>query len=293
MNPVQELAATARVPISVIVPAFNEATVIRRCLEALTDGAEPGEVDVVVACNGCSDDTAAVARAFGGPVRVVETHEASKIAALNLGDAAARHYPRFYVDADVVLDVTSLRRMAALLADGRALAASPRMEMDLSHAGWAVRAFYRVWNLLPYTREGMIGVGSYGLSHAGRERFEAFPDVIADDGYVRLLFRAGERVSVPGAQVRVVAPKGLDDLIRIKTRSRLGGYELRDRYPDLTRAEQSSKSYGGALGAVAARPWLWPHAMVYLYVNMVARRRAARQLRSRETYVWERDHSSR
>jgi hypothetical protein len=42
----------------------------------------------------------------------------------------------------------------------------------------------------------MIGVGSYGLSASGRSRFAEFPDVIADDGFVRLQFRAGERVSV-------------------------------------------------------------------------------------------------
>ena len=92
---------------------------------------------------------------------------------------------------------------------------------------------------LPYVREGMIGVGVYAVSEDGRRRFEAFPDVIADDGYVRMLFGPSERVSRRDAPVRVYAPKRLSDLVRIKTRSRLGRYELGQRFPDLRRATRN------------------------------------------------------
>ncbi len=57
---------------SVVIPAHDEAAVIGRCLDALFTGFEPGELDVVVVCNGCTDDTASAARASGHPVRVVE-----------------------------------------------------------------------------------------------------------------------------------------------------------------------------------------------------------------------------
>ncbi len=72
--------------ISVIIPAHDEGSVIARTLEAMTNGAAPGELDVIVVCNGCTDDTAAVARRFGPPVRVIETDIAGKSHALNLGD---------------------------------------------------------------------------------------------------------------------------------------------------------------------------------------------------------------
>ena len=55
--------------------------------------------------------------------------------------------------------------------------------------------------------------------------------MIADDGYVRMLFSSGERVRVDEAPVRVYAPAGLSDLVRIKTRSLLGRYEFRERFP--------------------------------------------------------------
>ena len=51
---------------SVIIPAHNEAKVIRRCLEGLLAGAPAGEEpELIVVCNGCSDDTAAIARQVG------------------------------------------------------------------------------------------------------------------------------------------------------------------------------------------------------------------------------------
>ena len=54
--------------ISILVPAHNEETVIDRCLRAILDGALPGELEVIVICNGCSDGTARRARAYGNAV---------------------------------------------------------------------------------------------------------------------------------------------------------------------------------------------------------------------------------
>lgn len=280
-------------PISVVIAAHDEERVIARCLEAMLQGAGAEELEIVVVCNGCTDLTANVARGYAARgVRVMETPVASKTSALNLGDTEVIGFPRFYVDADVTLPLTSIRRIAARL-EGGALAASPVMTVDLRGAGAAVRAYYRIWMRLPYVREGLIGVGVYALSEEGRGRFEAFPDIIADDGYVRMLFADGERVRVDGAAVRVRAPESVSDLVRIKTRSRLGRDELGQRFPELVARERGTKSYGSALGAIVVRPWLWPAAAIYAAVVLRARRRARTQLASIDSYVWERDHSSR
>jgi hypothetical protein len=78
--------------ISIVIPAHDEERVIGRCLSGLASGAEPGELEVVVVANGCTDGTAAAARTFPG-VRVVETPVAGKAAALNLGDEHAPAFP--------------------------------------------------------------------------------------------------------------------------------------------------------------------------------------------------------
>src|SRR6476619_2539417 len=115
--------------ISVVIAAHNEQDVLGRCLDALLRTARMGELEIAVVCNGCTDGTADVARGYGEDVRVLETPEASKTAALNLGDRVVFGFPRFYVDADVTLPLASVRRIAVRLAKGDALAAAPVMDV--------------------------------------------------------------------------------------------------------------------------------------------------------------------
>ena len=60
-----------RAPLAVLVPAHDEALVIRATLERITAQLQPGDRLVVVADN-CSDDTAAIARDCGAEVLVRE-----------------------------------------------------------------------------------------------------------------------------------------------------------------------------------------------------------------------------
>lgn len=274
--------------ISAIIPAHNEEMVIGRCLKCLLDGARPGELEVIVACNGCTDRTAASARAFGPPVQVVEIPTASKTAALNVADQIATSFPRFYLDADVRLGIDDIRRLAAALELPGALLAAPKLRMDLRHTAWAVRAFYEVWTRLPYNQT-MVGTGVYALSAAGRSRFDRFPDVIADDGFVRFQFARGERATVADAEVWVDPPRTLAGLIRIKTRARLGQYQLRDRYPELRGTD--SKPRSSLLWTLLRQPVLWPCVLVYLGINLLTRWRARYMQTARRAYTWERDDS--
>ena len=277
--------------VSIVIPAHNEETTIGRCLSRLLGEGSSESLRVVVACNGCSDRTAEFARQFGDRVTVIETDVASKVYAMNLGDEASQGFPRFYMDADVVLSPNDIREVERTLQSGGVLAAAPRMQMDFSNASWAVRAFYHVWMALPYTRAGMMGVGVYALSDEGRRRFGRFPDIIADDGYIRVLFKPHERAAVDAAKSIVKAPSTLAGLIKIKTRSRLGGFQLAMLYPELMRNDD--KHYGAAIWDILKRPSIWPCVPVYLYVNLTAKRRALMQFRQLDQYVWERDDSSR
>jgi glycosyltransferase involved in cell wall biosynthesis len=275
---------------AIIIPAHNEATVIGQTLTALLQ--QTGEADeVIVVCNGCSDNTAEVARRFEPQVAVIETDVPSKTNALNLGDDAATSFPRMYLDADIMLGAGALAEIVRVLESGRWLAVSPDPKMDMNGASWAVRAYYDIWMSLPYCRSGMLGAGVYALSEAGRARFDRFPNVIADDGYVRALYKEEERGRVAKAQSIVRAPASLAWLIKIKTRSRLGGMELAKKFPDLLANE--IKDYSGALRGLVSKPLKWPKALVYLYVNLVSRILAKRRLQDLTQYRWEKDLSSR
>lgn len=277
--------------ISIIIPAHNEENVVCRTLAHLVAGVESGEIEVIVVCNGCTDGTAEKVTSCSPSIKCIETSIAGKSNALNLGDKAACCYPRFYQDADVIMNLDSIRKVAAVLQHGLYMAAAPKMQMILSASSLAVRCYYDVWQQLPYVQEGMIGVGVYALSEAGRKRFERFPELIADDGYIRALFTKIERTSVPTGFSYVRAPANLHGLIKIKTRSRLGGYQLQQMFPELL--ENEEKKYDHAAQLVAQQIDLWPKIPIYLLVNMVARLRAKRYARQFGYSGWERDDSSR
>ena len=276
--------------ISVIVPARNESAVIARTLKTMIDGALQGELEVIVVCNGCSDDTAEIARRIGLPVRVIETESAGKSHALNLGDQAARSFPRIYVDADVIIPIGGVRILARHLSRDGILAAAPTPDIDLTGCSWWVRAFYDIRALLPSSREGIGGSGVYALSRAGRRRFERFPRITADDGYVRLHFKSHERATLATARSKVFAPRTIKDLIATKTRAHYGSFELASRCPRLS--ENRGNSNHNAILALFRRPMLWPKLLVYNYVTILARHRARVRLRAGDP-GWERDDTSR
>ena len=276
---------------AIIIPAHNEQDVVTRCLESLRSDSGVTSREVILVANGCSDATAEVARQAWPGIEIVETHIASKSNALNLGDAIATGFPRFYMDADISLAPEAISIIASRMAETGALAAAPAMEMRLLDASWPVRAYYQVWQRLPYVQEGMIGVGIYALSEEGRRRFNRFPSIIADDGYVRRLFKPEERLCVRECTSVVTAPSSLWGLIKIKTRSRLGGYELTEKFPELV--ENEPKDYASAFRQLIRRPTIWPAVVVYVGVNIVARLRASKMHRQHAHSVWERDDSSR
>ena len=279
-------------PVSIIVPAHDEEVLLPRLLDGLTRGAAEGELDVIVVANACRDRTADVARGYADRgVRVIETPVGGKANALNLGDEAARHFPRFYVDADIGLTLDAVRKLTAVLARGDVLAAAPLPAIDLSQSSAAVRAFYDVWQRTPYMRSGMIGSGVYALSRAGRARFDRFPELTADDGFVRLHFAKGERVVVREVASKIVAPRDLASLIKIKTRSHFGNLELRRARPDLFANEEGGSGTGTA--KLAANPLRWPGLAGYVMVKLIARLRARRQLAAGRVGHWERDDTSR
>lgn len=221
-------AAPARAAISVVIPAHNEERTIERCVSSLLEGAEPGELEIIVACNGCQDATVAIASAFGPPVTVVVTDTASKRAALNLGDAAASGFPRFYLDADICITVEGLRRVAAALDEPDVHVAAPGLVIDSSQSVLPVRSYYRFYTCLPSVQADVAGRGVYALSSAARAHFDRFPDVTGDDHFIRTLFPLRSRVTVSEVTSQVEAPRTWSSLVRRKARIVAGNEEVEE-----------------------------------------------------------------
>ncbi|MFB8201802.1 bifunctional polysaccharide deacetylase/glycosyltransferase family 2 protein [Kitasatospora purpeofusca] len=104
-------------PVSVVVPAYNEQETIAACVRALLAGGCP-DIDVVVVDDGSGDGTAAAARTVADPrVRVLTQPNRGKPAALNAGVAHAAHDLILMVDADTVLAPGAVARLIADFAD--------------------------------------------------------------------------------------------------------------------------------------------------------------------------------
>ncbi|MGX5772054.1 glycosyltransferase family 2 protein [Microbacterium trichothecenolyticum] len=278
--------------LSVVIPAHDEAAVIDRVLVALCASPRRDEFEIVVAANGCTDDTVARARSYAGVV-VVETPRASKIAALQAGDDAASVFPRVYLDADVKIDPDTLIALADALEAPGVEVASPRLHVDTSAASWLVRQHYRIWELSDYRRRGHIGSGVYAMTRDGRDRFGDWPDVIADDRFVQQLFAPGERATLAGHTFTVRSAADMRAHLRRSVRIARGNRELPDRVQHEDAERPTAGSRGGLARRVAARPRLWVPFAVYCVSwtlpNVLARRDIARA----RTSTWNRDDTSR
>ncbi|MFG2484567.1 MULTISPECIES: glycosyltransferase [Streptomyces] len=302
---------------SIVIPAHNEGRVIGRLLDALLADTSVSGPDIVVVCNGCTDDTARVAAGRGDRVRVVEIPTPSKHQALRVGDEHALGFPRLYVDADVVVGAADVRALVgALDRNPELLAAAPGRDIPLAGCAWPVRAYYRVWQRLPAVREGLFGRGVIAVTEPGHARLAALPPLMADDLAASLAFGPGERRVVEEARVVVRPPRTWSDLIRRRVRAATSSAEFErfqaarrvespdeagerapepvsERAPEPV-SEQTARTGTADLRALLwARPALLPGVVVFVVAALAARRGSRKAIRDQDFSTWLRDESSR
>jgi glycosyltransferase involved in cell wall biosynthesis len=132
--------------VSFVIPAYNEAANIGRCLESIRRELEAGrrESDVIVVDNASTDDTAAIARRYPGVIVVSEsrkgiTHARQAGLRASRGDLVAN------VDADTMLAPGWLETVV------REFAADPRLVcLSGPFVYYDVPPSVRVWTRLFY-----------------------------------------------------------------------------------------------------------------------------------------------
>lgn len=274
----------------VLIPASNEAQWIDGCLAALLASEPPPvPVRVVVVANACSDDTAPRARAHaaeftarGWRLDVLERAEAGKPGALNAAEAALPAGGiRVYLDADVRLSPPLLAQIAAALAGTAPAYASGTPRLAPARSRFS-RAYGRFWQRLPFVARDVPGFGLYAVNAAARARWGAFPEIISDDGFVRLQFRPAERQRL-AARYDWPLAEGFSRLVRVRRRQDAGVAELAARFPQLL-ANQGAPRPGAALVArlaLADPAGFAAYALVALAVRLTRGRHAGRWMRGR------------
>lgn len=277
--------------VSVIIAAHNEEAVIASCLDALLAERSGREIEIIVSANGCTDRTAEIAASRG--VVVVDRPDPGKPGALNAADEIATGFPRVYLDADIVVPPGGLDAVLSRF-DGlpAPLAVAPRRRIDTTGRPWPVRAYFAINERLPVFRNSLFGRGMIAVSEAGRRRFDAFPDLVADDLFLDAQFTEDEKSEVRDVRIFVEAPHTTRQLLRRLTRVRRGNAQMRDA------------SDAGAVNASVRRSnkWSWfrdvvvpeprlvfaavPYVVITLSAGLLARRKP-------KADSWGRDESTR
>lgn len=156
--------------LSVIVPAFNEATTIAATLEALQQSinqyyaATPSVVELIVVDNASTDTTGDVARSHGA--LVVGEPKLGVSNARNAGFRASHGDKLLFIDADTLVPLELIARVVACLAPD---VAGGAVAPDYQAAKRVIRAYNRMWALVARTFHMSQGVAQF----AQRSAFEA------------------------------------------------------------------------------------------------------------------------
>ncbi|MCU1593812.1 MAG: bi-functional transferase/deacetylase [Frankiales bacterium] len=104
-------------PVSVLVPAYNEAVGIEQALRSLAASDHPN-LEIVVIDDGSTDGTGDIVESLGLPnVRLVRQENGGKAAALRRGTAEASHDILVMLDGDTVFETTTVRLLVQPLKD--------------------------------------------------------------------------------------------------------------------------------------------------------------------------------
>jgi hypothetical protein len=223
-------AVVASLAFSVVVPVRDEEAVLPKSVPALLD-ASGDQAKIVWVCNGCSDRSAEIirtlsARSSSNHTTVLELPLPGKAAALQAGDDfLAQLFPRFYIDADVLISAADFAVLSTYLSEDWADLVSPGHAFDTQGISLLSSAVAACWLELPHARETAFSK-VLGLSATGRGRWERWPDVTGDDIFVAAKIPAARRRMLGRAVAITRPPADFWGWVRMRARWCRGEREL-------------------------------------------------------------------
>lgn len=230
-RPVQK--APVEPSFSIVIPAHNEAQILPRKLESiLNQDYPPGCVEILVASDGSTDESAMIVGRFESRgVRFLDYPRAGKAATLNRAAAEAGNEILIFTDANAILSPGALRAIAANFADPAVGGVSANERRDpeatASPAGLGERLYweYDKWVKQAESRIGSIVSASGSLYALRRELFRPIVDPSATDDFAisTQVVRAGYRLVFEPEAVTWEPPVAKDEIefdrkVRIVTR---------------------------------------------------------------------------
>ena len=269
------MTAPGAFAVSVIVPAHNEAGFLARTLAALFASELDGlAAQAIVVANGCTDNTAEIARGFaaqagaaGWSFAVIDSAEGGKPLALDLGEARATGRVLVYLDADVIVSPGLVAALARALDGDAPLFGSGTPVVSPSPSA-VTRAYARIWTRLPFFETRAPGFGLFAMNRAGRGRWGSWPRVRGDDAFARLVFDPAERVQVADSYEWPLSD-GFLPLVRVRRRQDQGVREVMAFRPELDARENKARlGLRGVLALLVSDPAGW---LVYAAVKLASK----------------------
>lgn len=139
--------------ISVIIPAYNEESMIGACLQSVLAADQPDcEMEVLVVNNASTDRTEEIARSYPG-VRVVTEHQKGLTKARQCGNQNATGDILFYIDADTRIPKHLIRYIEKVMTNNPKVVAmsGPYKYHDWHWFGRTILWLYH-WLIVPVTQ---------------------------------------------------------------------------------------------------------------------------------------------
>lgn len=154
--------------VSVIIPTYNHARELRRCLVSLAEQ-NFGDFEIIVVDDGSTDDTSRVLEAYGDSIRSIRIPHSGANAARNRGFQESSGKYLLFCDADVRMKPAMLQEMLS------ALKAHP----EASFAYSSFRFGWKLFRLFPYNSERLRRENYiHTTSLIRREHFPGFDEAI-------------------------------------------------------------------------------------------------------------------
>jgi len=209
---------------TIVIAAFNEENNIHQT-------GQTDDFQIVVVCNGCTDNTEEIITNEFPLIFKESLVGASKSLAIRHAESLNIGYPRLYLDADILLPQHHAETLISTAKNHTEAALFvPVSKVDTHASSFIVKTYYQAWYSTPHVKRKGFGSGAYLLNENGRKKFGLWPKLIADDGFLRAIFKPNEIIITKDSTVTVKAPKTISSLLKVKTRSKLGNLQLKQYF---------------------------------------------------------------
>ncbi len=232
-------ASMYRPTVTVVIAAHNEAALIGTKVCGILNLDYPADrLDCIVACDGCTDDTAAVARAAGDArLRVIELPgQRGKLAAIHAALPHVRGEIIAFTDANATLKQDALSHLVAPFADSAVVVVSGAKQV--SNGPEAIYWRYERWIRTRESSSGSVAGADgalYGVRAAAVDastRTGAADDLLIS---LRAAKTGGRIVFAPNARTAEAASPGAARAFAARTRTVSGALFALESMPHLLR----------------------------------------------------------